>query len=41
VGEWAGAGVDEVILPDTPLGRGARRLELLDGFLASVGGFRA
>ena len=40
VGEWAAAGVDELIVPDTPLGRGAERREQLDGFLAAVGGFR-
>ena len=40
VGEWRDAGVDEVIVPDSPLGRGARRLELLDGLAETFAPFR-
>jgi alkanesulfonate monooxygenase SsuD/methylene tetrahydromethanopterin reductase-like flavin-dependent oxidoreductase (luciferase family) len=40
VGEWAEAGVDELIVPDNTLGRGTERLDGLDEFLAAVSGFR-
>ena len=33
---WASVGVDEVIVPDTALGTGARRLEAMDAILAAV-----
>jgi alkanesulfonate monooxygenase SsuD/methylene tetrahydromethanopterin reductase-like flavin-dependent oxidoreductase (luciferase family) len=36
VGGWAVAGVDEVVVPDAPLGSGARRLELLDLLIEQV-----
>ena len=36
IGEYARAGVDEVIIPDFNLGRGARRTETLDQFIAAV-----
>jgi probable F420-dependent oxidoreductase len=36
VGGWAEAGVDEVIVPDAPLGTGRRRLELLDLLIEQV-----
>ena len=37
---WIHAGVDEVIVPDFTLGRGAERLEHLDEILAAVGPLR-
>lgn len=41
VAEWRDVGIDEVIVPDTPLGRGSQRLERLDGLLETVAPFRA
>ena len=40
VGGWRDAGVDEVIVPDAPLGRGAARVELPDGLLDAFAPFR-
>ena len=40
VGGWRDVGVDEVVVPDSPLGRGARRLELLDGLAEAFAPFR-
>ncbi len=40
VGGWREVGIDEVVVPDSPLGRGARRLELLDGLLEAFAPFR-
>lgn len=41
IGAYQDAGLDELIVPDFALGRGARRLELLDRFLTDVAaGFR-
>jgi F420-dependent oxidoreductase-like protein len=40
VGGWRDVGVDEVVVPDSPLGRGARRLELLDGLAEVFAPFR-
>lgn len=37
VAEWEALGVDEVIVPDMALGRGAERLEHLDALKAAVG----
>jgi alkanesulfonate monooxygenase SsuD/methylene tetrahydromethanopterin reductase-like flavin-dependent oxidoreductase (luciferase family) len=36
VGEWAALGVDEVIVPDVALGRGAERQDRLDALKAAV-----
>jgi F420-dependent oxidoreductase-like protein len=36
VGQWRDAGVDEVIVPDWILGRGAKRYERMDEFIESV-----
>lgn len=40
VAGWRDVGVDEVIVPDAPLGRGAARLERLDALAAVFDGFR-
>lgn len=37
VAEWAAVGVDEVIVPDLALGRGAARADALDALAAAVG----
>jgi alkanesulfonate monooxygenase SsuD/methylene tetrahydromethanopterin reductase-like flavin-dependent oxidoreductase (luciferase family) len=36
VGQWRDAGVDEVIIPDWVLGKGARRLDAMDQILEGV-----
>jgi hypothetical protein len=36
VGQWKDAGVDEVIVPDWILGRGAKRYERMDEIIESV-----
>jgi alkanesulfonate monooxygenase SsuD/methylene tetrahydromethanopterin reductase-like flavin-dependent oxidoreductase (luciferase family) len=37
---WQAVGLDELIVPDFTLGRGARKLERLDAILAAVAPFR-
>jgi len=36
MGQWAAAGVDEFIVPDFAIGRGAQRLEAFDRFITEV-----
>jgi len=40
VAAWKSVGVDEVIVPDAPLGRGEQRIEHLDALAAVFGPFR-